>query len=144
MSIQVKVTDHIMRPVEKVFSSIVDPTQITKYFVSNASDKLVEGTQVTWEFKDFNVKLNVDVLKVIENEQITFDWEASGNKARVSMSFSSEGENKTKLVITEDSFEANEKGIAKALQQTQGWTDFTCSLKAYLYTGINLRNGKMN
>jgi len=81
---------------------------------------------------------------VIENEQITFDWEASGNKATVSMSLSSKEENKTKLVITENSFEANEKGIAKALQQTQGWTDFICSLKAYLYTGINLRNGKMN
>ncbi|WP_010227817.1 SRPBCC domain-containing protein [Gillisia marina] len=144
MSIQVKVIDHVLRPVEKVFNSIVDPTQITKYFVSDANDKLVEGNKVSWEFKDYNVKLNVEVLKVIENEQIIFDWEASGNKARVSMSFSSEEENKTKLVITEDFFETNEEGIAKALQQTQGWTDFICSLKAYLYTGINLRNGKMN
>ena len=34
--------------------------------------------------------------------------------------------------------------VSKALLQTQGWTDFVNSLKAYLYTGINLRNGKMN
>ncbi|TVZ25337.1 uncharacterized protein YndB with AHSA1/START domain [Gillisia sp. Hel_I_86] len=144
MNIQVKVTDHVVRPLEKVFNSIIDPVQITKYFVSNASDQLSEGNKVTWVFKDYNVELNVEVLKVIENEQITFNWEASGIKTRVSISLFSEEKNKTKLVITEDSFETNKEGIAKALQQTQGWTDFICSLKAYLYTGINLRNGKMN
>ncbi len=144
MSIQVSVTDYIMRPLDKVFNTVVDPSHITKYFVSDVSDYLSEGKKVIWEFKDYNVKLDVTVLKVIKNQQITFDWEASGDKARVSMSFSSENENKTKLVITEDSFKTNEEGIAKALQQTQGWTDFICSLKAYLYTGIKLRNGKMN
>lgn len=144
MSIQVKVSDHILKPIEVVFKAIVDPTKITKYFVSDASDFISEGKNIEWEFKDYNVKLTVDVLKVIKNEQITFDWEASGKKARVSISLISENADKTKITITEDSFEANEDGIAKALQQTQGWTDFICSLKAYLYTGINLRNGKMN
>lgn len=144
MSIQVKVSDHILKPIEMVFNAIVDPTKITKYFVSDASDFISEGKNIEWEFKDYNVKLTVDVLKVIKNEQITFDWEASGKKARVSISLISENADKTKITITEDSFEANEDGIAKALQQTQGWTDFICSLKAYLYTGINLRNGKMN
>ncbi|RKS50734.1 uncharacterized protein YndB with AHSA1/START domain [Gillisia mitskevichiae] len=144
MSIQVKVSDHVMRTVDKVFNAIVDPTQITKYFVSNASDFLSEGNKIIWEFKDYNVKLNIEVIKVIKNEQITFNWEACGNKTKVSMLLSSEEEHKTKIVITEDAFEANEEGIKKALEQTQGWTDFVCSLKAYLYTGINLRNGKMN
>lgn len=144
MSIQVKVSDHILKPIEVVFKAIVDPTKITKYFVSDASDFISEGKNIEWEFRDYNVKLTVDVLKVIKNEQITFDWEASGKKARVSISLISENADKTKITITEDSFEANEDGIAKALQQTQGWTDFICSLKAYLYTGINLRNGKMN
>jgi len=112
--------------------------------VSDTSESLAEGKKIIWEFKDYNAKINVEVLKLIENEQITFDWEASGNKSQVSMSFSSEGENKTKVVITEDSFESDDEGIKKVMQQTQGWTDFLCSLKAYLYTGINLRNGKMN
>ena len=144
MSIQVKVSDHIISPIEVVFNAIVDSTQITKYFVSDASDSISEGKKLEWEFKDYNVKLEVEVLKVIKNEQITFNWKASGEKAKVSISLNSENANKTKITITEDSFEANEDGIEKALQQTQGWTDFICSLKAYLYTGINLRNGKMN
>jgi uncharacterized protein YndB with AHSA1/START domain len=144
MSIQVKVSDHIIRPAEIVFNAIVDPIQITKYFVSDASDSISEGKKIEWEFKDYNVKLDVEVLKVIKNKQITLDWEASGKKSRVSISLNSEKADKTKITITEDSFEDNKDGITKALQQTQGWTDFICSLKAYLYTGINLRNGKMN
>jgi uncharacterized protein YndB with AHSA1/START domain len=43
MSIQVKVSDHIIRPAEIVFNAIVDPIQITKYFVSDASDSISEG-----------------------------------------------------------------------------------------------------
>ncbi|MFT6850543.1 MAG: hypothetical protein ACJATA_001357 [Sphingobacteriales bacterium] len=38
----------------------------------------------------------------------------------------------------------NEEGVQRAMRQTQGWTDFICSLKGFLYTGINLRTGKMN
>ena len=144
MSIQVMVSDHIFRSLDKVFKAIEDPDQITKYFVSDTSARLAEGKKIIWEFKDYNISINVEVLKLIKNEQIIFDWEASGHKSRVSISFTSEGENKTKLIITEDSFESNDEGINKAMQQTQGWTDFLCSLKAYLYTGINLRNGKMN
>lgn len=144
MSFQVKVSDHIFQPLDKVFSAIEDPNQITKYFVSDASERLAEGKKIIWEFKDYNVKINVEVLKLVNNEQITFNWEANGNKSLVSMSFSSEGKNKTNVVITEDAFEFDVEGIKKAMQQTQGWTDFLCSLKAYLYTGINLRNGKMN
>ena len=144
MSIQVKVSSIILRPVNIVFKAIEDPAQIKKYFVSNSSNFLSEGKKVTWEFKDYNVKLDVKVIKVIENELITFDWEASGQQARVSIALKSEEAAKTKITITEDSYEADAPGIEKALQQTEGWTDFICSLKAYLYTGINLRNGKMN
>jgi hypothetical protein len=33
--------------------------------------------------------------------------------------------------------------VTVALQQTQGWTDFICSMKAFLYGGINLRSGRV-
>ena len=65
MSIQVKVSDHILKPIEVVFNAIVDPTKITKYFVSDASNFISEGKNIEWEFKDYNVKLTVKVLKVM-------------------------------------------------------------------------------
>ena len=45
---------------------------------------------------------------------------------------------KKKIIVVGGGF----AGIEKALQQTQGWTDFICSMKAFLYCGINLRNGR--
>tara|TARA_R100000935_G_C2833621_1_gene166690 strand:- start:1292 stop:1726 length:435 start_codon:yes stop_codon:yes gene_type:complete len=144
MSIQVKVSDIIMQPLALVYKSVIDADKIIKYFVSNSSGKLVEGAKITWEFKEYHVIITVDVVEIIENKKIKFNWEVENKKAQVTMLFSSKDKNKTKIEIVEDSFEANEEGIARALQQTQGWTDFICSLKAYLYTGINLRSGKMN
>jgi hypothetical protein len=40
-------------------------------------------------------------------------------------------------------FELNEEGAKTMLGQTDGWTDFMCCLKVYLYTSINLYSGKM-
>tara|TARA_R100001369_G_scaffold26921_1_gene48624 strand:- start:19631 stop:20065 length:435 start_codon:yes stop_codon:yes gene_type:complete len=144
MSIQVKVSDIILQPFSLVYKSVIEPEKITKYFVSNSSGKLIEGAKIEWEFKDYNVIIKVNVIEIIENEKIMFNWEVSGKKSQVTMLFFSKDKNKTKMEIREDSFEENEEGIAKAMQQTQGWTDFICSLKAFLYTGINLRSGKMN
>jgi len=144
MSIQVKVSDIIMQPLSLVYKSVIEPEKITKYFVSNSSGKLIEGAKIEWEFKDYNVIIKVNVIEIIENEKIMFNWEVSGKKSQITMLFFLQDKNKTKMEIREDLFEENEEGIAKAMQQTQGWTDFICSLKAYLYTGINLRSGKMN
>lgn len=143
MAIQVQVIDHTSQPINKVFATIIDPQEISKYFVSTSSGKIAKGAKLIWEFKDYNVTLDVHILEVIENELIQFDWEASGNKTQITMLFSEEN-GKTTLEILEDSFKKNDEGIKKAMQQTQGWTDFICSLKAYLYTGINLRNGHFN
>ncbi len=144
MSIQVKVSDIIMQPLSLVYKSVIEPEKITKYFVSNSSGKLIEGAKIEWEFKDYNVIIKVNVIEIIENEKIMFNWEVSGKKSQITMLFFLQDKNKTKMEIREDLFEENEEGIAKAMQQTQGWTDFICSLKAYLYAGINLRSGKMN
>ena len=48
----------------------------------------------------------------------------------------------TRLVATEGPFERTEEGVKRALGQTQGWTDFSLSLRAYLQHGLNLRLGK--
>jgi hypothetical protein len=34
-------------------------------------------------------------------------------------------------------------GVARALEQTAGWTDFLCSLKAHVLHGINLRESRV-
>jgi uncharacterized protein YndB with AHSA1/START domain len=138
----VNVKYRISEPIENVFDAIINPEKITKYFVSKVNGKLAEGKQILWNFEDVGVKCEVDVLKVVENKQINFNWNAIGKPpSAVTISLDSDKDNHTNIEITENSFELSKEGVQKALGQTQGWTDFICSLKAYLYAGINLRNG---
>jgi uncharacterized protein YndB with AHSA1/START domain len=144
MAIEVKVKDNIYKPTEEVFDAIVNPSKIVGYFVSSTSNKIEEGKTIIWEFKDYNVSIEVKVLKVIPQKHISFEWSASGNAALVTIDLVKESESKTSIEIIEKQLSPTEDEVAKALGQTGGWTDFICSLKAYLYTGINLRTGKYN
>ena len=141
MNIQVNVRDNVLKPIDDVFDAIVNPDRITGYFASGSDRRLEEGKIVKWTFSDVGMVLEVNVTKVEQNKRISFDWVASGQLATVDINLKKEDKEKTNIVITEGLFYPDEAGIQKALQQTQGWTDFICSLKAYLYTGINLRNG---
>ena len=108
MDIDVNVKDMILKPIDQVFQSIINP----------------------------------DILSIKENELITFDWKASGITTQVDIALIAIDANLTSVIITEKSFQLNNTEVLKAMQQTQGWTDFICSMKAFLYCGINLRNGR--
>ncbi len=144
MSLGVHVRDLVRKDIDTVFNAIVDKDKISKYFVSSASLDLIEGAEVKWEWKDFNAKCMVNVLVIEKNNRIVFNWEGNQVATKVEMLFSNKDNGITEVNITESSYENNEEGIKRVMQQTQGWTDFICSLKAYLYTGINLRTGEMN
>ena len=143
MNIQVNVKDTVQKPEMEVFDAIVNPDKLSKYFTSHASSELVQGKRIEWEFEDVGVNLQVEVIAIEKNNYILFNWKASGQLANVCISLAAKDKNLTTIQITEGTFERSEAGVQKALQQTQGWTNFICSLKAYLYTGVNLRNGRM-
>lgn len=142
MSIKVNVKDVILIPNEEVFDAIVNPTRITKYFASAVVGNMAAGEKVKWIFEDVGIELEIKVLKLVKNKSITFEWEASGKLATVTIELSTKDANKTEIRIQESSFELNKGDVQRAMLQTQGWTDFICSLKAYLYIGINLRKGR--
>ena len=142
MDVPVKISAHITRPREEVFDAIVNPKKIVHYFVSDTSGPISSNTKLHWEFKDHDVSLDVNVLEIIKNKHITFEWEASEKRTTVHISLEEKDNLQTRITITESPFNLEESEVKKALQQTQGWTDFICSLKAFLYTGINLRSGK--
>ncbi|WP_431164761.1 SRPBCC domain-containing protein [Tenacibaculum halocynthiae] len=144
MSLEVHVKDVVKRDVNTVFNAVINKDTISKYFVSSASADLIEGTKVKWEWKDFCAECLVTVLSINENSNIVFSWKGNKVATEVEMEFNSQSDNVTEVSIKERSYDNNEEGIKKVMQQTQGWTDFICSLKAYLYTGVNLRNGEMN
>ncbi len=143
MKLEVKVKDVIHKPIHQVYESIIIPDKLNKYFTSRSVGQFVKGNTVDWIFEDHGVTLAVGILELEPNKYISFNWNASGKLATVEIGLSNDNEGKTLIEIKESPFEMTNEDIQKLLQQTQGWTDFICSLKAYLYTGINLRNGEM-
>jgi uncharacterized protein YndB with AHSA1/START domain len=126
-----------------VFDAIVDPDKMKKYFISEASGALTKGKEIKWEFKDVGATIDVKVLEITENAQIDFEWNASGNPPkRVTIILKPVNEQQTNIQISEYAFDFNKEGVKKALGQTQGWTDFICSMKAYFYADVNLRKGR--
>lgn len=142
MKIQVNVQDNIQKPVHEVYEAIVKPEEMSGYFISRASKGMEKEETIVWYFDDFGVEFAIHIKKIEANKSVSFEWMASGDMARVDIILEAVSTNKTVIKITESDWDMTEKGVAQALQQTQGWTDFICSLKAYLYTGINLRNWK--
>ena len=144
MNIDAHVKGTILKPIENVFQAIIDKNEISKYFVTDASENLAEGAKIKWEWKDYCAVCTVRVLEIEKNKKIVFYWKGNAVETKVEMLFSENESSSTGIEIMEGPYKKDDEGIKKVMQQTQGWTDFICSLKAYLYTGINLRNGKMN
>ncbi|HEY5922117.1 MAG TPA: SRPBCC domain-containing protein [Kofleriaceae bacterium] len=142
--VTVRVEDQIARPVADVFEAIVDPAKMAQYFISRGSGRIAAGATLEWEWADVGAKLKIDVAQLEPNSKIGFAWAATGLQTKVTLAVTPDGPdgNATKITATEAPFSLTEEGVARAMQQTQGWTDFCCSLKAYLVHGINLRLGK--
>jgi uncharacterized protein YndB with AHSA1/START domain len=142
MNIKADVKDRILKPIAEVFDAIVNPDKISGYFISSASGPLKLGETITWKFSDVGGLVTVNVKELKPEELIVFEWSASSETALVTIRLDKFNEEATTIRITEDGWPMNEQGIKKALGQTQGWTDFICSMKAWLYCGINLRLGR--
>lgn len=142
MDVQVTIKDRVLRPVSEVFEAIVDPGKLAGFFVSRASGFIKEGANLTWHFADVGGSITASVLRVKHDELISFQWAASGVTAKVDIMLEAIDSTTTSVRIVEDGWPLDKQGVARALGQTQGWTDFLCSLKAFLYTGIKLREGR--
>jgi uncharacterized protein YndB with AHSA1/START domain len=114
---------------------------MANYFISRGNARMTAGAIVEWEWADVGAKLAVNVLEV-EPNRIVFEWEASGSKTRVTLALAADGD-ATKLAITESNWRMMTDHVKAAIEQMRGWTDFACSLKAYLVHGVNLRTGRV-
>lgn len=139
---KVNIKDSINLPAAQIFDAIVDHVKMSKYFISSADSSIVEGRKIMWEWADENASEEIHVQKVEKNKLIRFEWEATGKPTIAQISLESNGDNKTIVHITEGEWSSDEPGGTKAMQQTQGWTDFFDCLKAYLLLNVNLRTGE--
>jgi uncharacterized protein YndB with AHSA1/START domain len=140
--VRVDVSDRVLKPVHDVFTAIIDPGKLSRFFISSASGPLKAGGTVDWVFADVGARLSVHVKDIVRDKSIVFEWTASGSKAAVTIALEPRGSNATLVTITEDGWPLDRDGVTQALGQTAGWTDFICCMKADLQHGLNLRAGR--
>jgi uncharacterized protein YndB with AHSA1/START domain len=141
MDVEACVEERIRRPVAEVLRAIVDPEQMSRYFITGASGPMEPGTRVVWEFADVGVKVPIDVVEVVEGRSIAYEGDHTGTRSRVTMELEAVDPGTTAISIREAGWPMDPEGVKRALGQTAGWTYFLCCLKAYLQHGIHLRLG---
>lgn len=138
MKLAAQATLQIQKPVSEVFEAIVNPSHITKYFISESSGRMETGKELIWEFGDFPGKFPVKVIEVQTNQLISFVWD---EETLVTIILESHSENSTVVKVTEGEKDLNEENLKWVIGNTFGWGNFLDCMKAYLEYGINLRKG---
>lgn len=158
MDLKFRVAARISKPVHEVFEAVADPRQLSRFFTTGgASDRLVQGSTVTWDFHDYPGAFPVEVAELVPDEKIVLLWDAAEGeqqvaqggeiksadyKTRVTMSFSPLDEGKRTLVeIREEGWRETQAALDASYGNCHGWTQMLCALKAWLEHGINLRSG---
>ena len=139
--LEARVEDRVLKPVDEVFTAIVDPAEMSQYFITGASGPMRAGTTVEWEFGDVGAKVSVDVIEVDENRRIVYESTVTGPRTRVILTLKAVDPRTCMLSITEAGWPMDREGVKRALGQTAGWTYFLCCLKAHVQHGVNLRDG---
>jgi len=140
-TLEIKAALQILKPVNEVFETIVNPEKMRNYFISKSSGKMEEGKQILWQFPEFDKDFPIRVGKIILNQYISFYWDVDEKELLVEMTLTPKKDNATLVTITEKSRDNDEAGIEWLMKNTEGWANFLACLKAYLEYGINLRKG---
>jgi hypothetical protein len=61
-----------------VFEAIVNPKEISHYFISSGSARLDKAGSVTWRFADFGGQLDIKPQEIKKDASVSFLWSASG------------------------------------------------------------------
>lgn len=131
----------IRKPVAEVFEAVVDPRQLSRYFVQKSSGRLEEGKTVQWTFAEVPGDHDVAVSRVVTNERLELEWDApSGDhKIRIHMVFTPLDPQNTMVQIGESGWRDSESEASHG--NAAGWMHMMACLKAHLEYDINLRAG---
>jgi uncharacterized protein YndB with AHSA1/START domain len=141
MALTIKTQIQIQKPVAEVFEAIVDPAQMSHYFISSSTGRMDEGKSLKWRFPEFDDDYPVRIGKISKPGYISFYWEMEGIELLIEINLTSMPDHSTHVIITEKEMPNDEKGINWLKGNTEGWANFLACLKAWLEYGINLRKG---
>jgi uncharacterized protein YndB with AHSA1/START domain len=127
----------IRKPSSEVFEAMVNPEITKNFWFTKSSGKLEVNKSVTWEWEMYQVSAVVNVIAIVKNEKIKFEW---NNPARtVEFQFESMSDNSTYVSVKEYGYtETGGELLAIIRDSTGGFTTVLDGMKAFLEHGINL------
>lgn len=100
---------------------------------------------MTWDFQDFPGAFPVEVVEVVPDEKIVFDWQANEPGAdynvRVTMRFSDVEGGRTKVEIEEAGYRDTAASVKASYGNCMGWSQMLAALKMWVEHKVNLREG---
>lgn len=135
--LEIKAGIQIQKPKTEVFEAIVDPAQMTQYFISKGSGRMESDATLTWEFPEFEGSFPVHVKEVNAPDFLSFEWD----NTITTMTLTATPDNNTVVKITEGKKDNDEAGRKWLMQNTEGWANFLACLKAWVEYKIHLRVG---
>lgn len=127
----------IRRTPEEVFQAFADPEITTKFWFTKGSGFLVAGSKVQWDWEMYDVSAEIDVIELIPNERIVFEWPGAHGTTQVRWKFIPLDNIGTFVSVENDGFAGTDAEVVEeAMGATQGFTIVLCAAKIYLEQGV--------
>lgn len=136
----------IASPLEKVFSALTDPEDLTRWWTTRCRSDPREGGgfEYIWEFDDpmRNGKQAGEYLEVVPNKKLRYPWEAGnegkGHNTTVEFTLSETAEG-THLELAHAGYKTGGEWDQVYEMTAQAWGFFLGNLKSYLENGQDNR-----
>lgn len=119
-------------PVEQAFRAFVEPEELARFWLSNASARTEAGKTVEWRFMVAGATAETRVIEVVQNERIRFEWP---DEATVVLAFESVDGGTSLTVELSDLGAASAEKIDAAFNLLSGFTIVLCDVKTLLEHG---------
>jgi uncharacterized protein YndB with AHSA1/START domain len=139
-TLEIKAALQILKPAHEVFEAIINPDQMSNYFILESTGKMEEGSEITWRWPEFDVDSPIRVGKIVQDKYVSYYW-GENMELFVEISLEPWEKNATVVTVTEKSMKNDEAGINWLKGNTEGWANFLACLKAWLEYGVHLRKG---
>ncbi len=128
----------IVKKPSEVFDTIINPSHLTQFFISESSGPLESGKELLWKFPEFDDQFPITQIKIEKDELISFVWDPD---TVVNIRLELFNGDSTVIYVTEGPKHLSEVNLNWLISNTAGWSNFLASMKAYMEYGVRLRKG---
>jgi uncharacterized protein YndB with AHSA1/START domain len=128
----------IRKPAAEVFESLVDPAITSKFWFTNGSGRLEVGKRVRWDWKMYDVSVEVTPKVVEPNERIAIEWPGYSGPTTVEWRLE-QRDGATFVDVTEKGFTGDADDlVGYVADSTQGFSLMLAGMKALLEHDVQL------